>query len=79
VICGVPDRAVELMPFPLIIGEKKVGGGRAGSPSDTEEMLKFCATHGIVPMCEQFAIKDINQAVQYVRDDKARFRVVLAV
>ncbi|WP_319419593.1 NAD(P)-dependent alcohol dehydrogenase [Pleurocapsa sp. FMAR1] len=78
VLCGVPDGAVEFMPFPIILGEKKVGGGRAGSPSDTKEMLEFCAVHNIAPMCEQFALKDINQAVQYVRDNKARFRAVLA-
>ena len=79
VICGVPDGAVQLAPFPLIVGEKKIGGGRAGSPSDTKEMLEFCATHNITPLCEQFALKDIDRAVQYVRDGKARFRAVLAI
>ena len=79
VICGVPDGAVEFMPFPLIVSEKKIGGGRAGSPSDTREMLEFCATHNIAPMCEQFAMQDINRAVQYVRNGKARFRAVLGV
>ena len=77
VICGVPDGAIELMPFPIIVSEKKIVGGRAGSPSDTKEMLEFCATHDIAPMCEQFDIKDINQAVRHVRDGKARFRAVL--
>ncbi len=66
------------MPFPIIVSEKKIVGGRAGSPVDTQEMLEFCATHNIAPMCEQFAFKDINQAVQHVRDGKARFRAVLA-
>ena len=78
IICGVPDGAVEFMPFPLIVSEKKIVGGRAGSPSDTREMLEFCATHNITPMCEQFDLNDINQAVQHVRDGKARFRAVLA-
>jgi uncharacterized zinc-type alcohol dehydrogenase-like protein len=78
VICGVPDGAIEFMPFPLIVSEKKISGGRAGSPSDTKEMLEFCATHNIAPMCQQFDLKDINKAVQHVRDGKARFRAVLA-
>ena len=78
IICGVPDGALKLMPFPIIDREKKIVGGRAGSPSDTQEMLEFCATHNITPMCEQFALEDINQAVQHVRDGKARFRAVLA-
>ena len=69
---------VRFMPFPLIDAEKKIGGGRAGSPFDTQEMLEFCATHNIAPMCEQFDLKDINKTVQHVRDGKARFRAVLA-
>ena len=77
IICGVPDGALSIMPFPIIVSEKKVVGGRAGAPADTKEMLEFCAAHNITPMCEQFALKDINQAVQYVRDGKARFRAVL--
>ena len=77
IICGVPDGALSLMPFPIIANEKKVVGGRAGAPSDTKEMLEFCATHKITPMCEQFALEDVNQAVQHVRNGKARFRAVL--
>ncbi|MGB7417365.1 MAG: NAD(P)-dependent alcohol dehydrogenase [Thermosynechococcaceae cyanobacterium] len=78
ILCGVPGGAVEFMPFPIIGTEKKIGGGRAGAPSDTQEMLEFCATHDIAPMCEQFAMKDINQAIQHVRDGKARYRAVVA-
>lgn len=78
VICGVPNDALQFMPFSLVWYERKVSGGRAGSPADTQEMLEFCATHNITPMCEQFAMKDINQAVQHVRDGKARYRAVVA-
>ena len=78
IICGVPDGALKLMPFPIIDRERKIVGGRAGSPTDTQEMLEFCAIHNIAPMCEQFALEDINKAVQHVRDGKARFRAVLA-
>ena len=79
VICGIPNGTLQMMPFPLVWYERKVAGGRAGSPSDTREMLEFCATHKITPHCEQFAMKDINQAVQHVRDGKARYRAVVAV
>jgi alcohol/geraniol dehydrogenase (NADP+) len=78
ILCGVPGGAVEFMPFPIIGVEKKIGGGRAGAPSDTQEMLEFCATHRIAPMCEQFTMADINQAVQHVREGKARYRAVVA-
>lgn len=79
VICGIPDGAISFMPFPLIVGKKRIVGGRDGSPSDTREMLEFCATHHITSKCEQFAMQDINQAVQHVRDGQARFRAVVKV
>lgn len=79
VICGVPDGALSLQPFPIIVSEKRVCGGRAGAPSDTKEMFDFCVEHNIAPMCEQFDIQDLNQALQHVRDGKARYRAVLAM
>ncbi len=78
IICGIPDSQIQVMPFPLIVSEKRVVGGRAGSPSDTAEMLAFCAAHKITPMCEQFKATEINQALQHVRDNKARYRAVVA-
>ena len=78
IICGIPSAALEVMPMLLVASEKRLVGGRAGSPSDTQEMLTFCAKHDIAPMCEQFAMTDINQAVQHVRDGKARYRAVVA-
>lgn len=78
IICGIPNAALEVMPMLLVGGEKRLVGGRAGSPSDTQAMLAFCATHDIAPMCEQFSMTDINQAVQHVRDGKARYRAVVA-
>ena len=54
------------------------GGGGTGAPSDTAAMMEFCANHGVAPMCEQFDIKDVNQAVEHVRSGKVRYRAVLA-
>lgn len=77
-IVGVPDNELKLPAFPTINYQRSLSGGRAGAPSDTAAMLDFCARHGVAPMCEQFDMKDINSAVQHVRDGKARYRVVLA-
>lgn len=79
VICGIPESEMHFQAFSIISSEKKVCGGRAGSPSDTEEMLEFCATHNIESMCEQFKLDEINEAVQHVRDGKARYRAVVEV
>ena len=77
VIVGVPDSDVSLAAFGMIAGERTVSGGRTGSPGDTEKMLEFCARHGIGAKVEQFAMKDVNQAVKHVHEGKARYRAVL--
>ena len=76
VFVGVPDSAVALPVFPLLL-ERSVSGGSCGSPSDTARMLDFSARHGIKPVTEEFAMKDVNEAIDHVRAGKARFRVVL--
>lgn len=77
-IVGIPESELKLAPFPIIHDQRSVSGGRAGAPSDTAAMLEFCANHGVAPMCEQFDMKDVNQAVEHVRSGKVRYRAVLA-
>ena len=77
-IVGIPESDLKITPFPLIHDQRSVSGGRAGAPSDTAAMLEFCAKHGVAPMCEQFAMQDVNQAVEHVRSGKVRYRAVLA-
>ncbi len=77
-IVGIPEGDLKLPVFPMIMYERSISGGLFGAPSDTAAMMEFCARQGVVPMCEQFEMKDINRAVQHLRDGKARYRVVLA-
>lgn len=77
-IVGIPESDIKLPPFQTINYQRSISGGRAGAPSDTAEMLEFCARHDVKPMCEQFEMPDVNQAVQHVREGKVRYRAVLA-
>jgi uncharacterized zinc-type alcohol dehydrogenase-like protein len=77
-IAGIPESELKLTAFPIIHDQRSVSGGRAGAPSDTTAMLEFCAKQGVAPMCEQFDMKDVNQAVDRVRSGKVRYRAVLA-
>ncbi len=76
VFVGVPSAPLQVPVFSLL-AEKSVSGAMCGSPSDTARMLAFAARHGIKPMTETFAMKDVNGALDHVRAGKARFRVVL--
>ena len=41
------------------------------------EMLAFAAQHGIAAQVEKAPMSEVNAAVQRVRENKARYRVVL--
>jgi alcohol/geraniol dehydrogenase (NADP+) len=63
--------------FPLIMGQKSLSGSPVGSPATTQTMLEFCARHSIAPTCEYFPMAKINDALERVRSNKARYRVVV--
>ena len=68
-----------LQAFQLIPGQKQVSGTPMGSPATTADMLAFCARHEIKPVTETFPIAKINDALEHLREGKARYRVVLEV
>ncbi|MBK8175406.1 MAG: NAD(P)-dependent alcohol dehydrogenase [Rhodospirillales bacterium] len=63
--------------FPLIGGEKSIGGSPVGSPTTTAAMLGFAARHGIAPITEAFPLSKVNDALDRLRSGKARYRIVL--
>lgn len=63
--------------FPLISGEKAVGGSPIGGPGDIMRMLDFCQRHAIEPVIEEFPISRVNEAIARLESGKARYRIVL--
>lgn len=63
--------------FGLIGGEKSVGGSPLGSPALTARMMEFCVRHDIYPIVEEFPMNQVNEAMDHLRQGKARYRVVL--
>lgn len=56
---------------------KSVAGSLIGSIAETQEVLEFCAEHGIGPDIEVVAIQDINDAYKKVEKGNSRFRYVI--
>jgi uncharacterized zinc-type alcohol dehydrogenase-like protein len=69
--------SVSATVFPLIIGEKSIGGSPLGSPATIATMLDFAARHGIEPVTETFPMSKVNDALEKLRTGKPRFRLVL--
>ena len=60
-LVGMPDQ-LTLAPASLIGGRKRVAGSAIGGLKETQEMLDFCAQHGIVADIEAIGVDQINDA-----------------
>ncbi len=66
------------VPAPLLLlGQVSLRGSLIGSRSAIEEMLRFSALHGITAQVETMPMAEVNAAIQRVRENRARYRVVL--
>lgn len=68
---------VKATVFPLIAGEKSLGGSPLGAPATYAEMMRFAARHNVAPVTEHFPMSKANEALQHLHEGKARYRIVL--
>jgi uncharacterized zinc-type alcohol dehydrogenase-like protein len=69
-----------LIQFPaaqLLTGQRTICGSDIGSPADIRDMLAFASQHRIGAQIETAAMTDVNLALQRVRDNAVRYRMVL--
>ena len=74
---GAVMEPMAIPAFSLIGGEKSVSGSPLGSPALNRKMLDFCVRHDIYPIVEEFPMSRVNEALRYLEDGKARYRIVL--
>jgi uncharacterized zinc-type alcohol dehydrogenase-like protein len=61
----------------LIFGRRALAGSLIGGIAETQEMLDFCAKHGIVSDVEMIDIQDINTAYGRMLNSDVRYRFVI--
>jgi uncharacterized zinc-type alcohol dehydrogenase-like protein len=66
-----------LNTVPLILGRKSVAGSAIGGIAETQEMLDFCAEHGIASDIEMIDIQDINAAYERMLRSDVKYRFVI--
>jgi uncharacterized zinc-type alcohol dehydrogenase-like protein len=77
-ICvGVPSEPYSVRPFSTIVGRKSLAGSSIGGLPETQEMLDYCAEHGIVSDIELIDIKDIKAAYDRMLKGDVRYRFVI--
>lgn len=75
IVGAVPQ--IKATVFPLISGEKAIGGSPIGGPSTIAKMLDFCNRHSIEPVVEEFPLSKVNEAISHLDSGNARYRIVL--
>ncbi|MCU0497640.1 MAG: NAD(P)-dependent alcohol dehydrogenase [Anaerolineae bacterium] len=65
------------VPFGHLMQQKSVTGSSIGSRIMMREMLTFAARHGIVAQTEAIPMNEVNAAIEKVRHNQARYRMVL--
>jgi len=78
VLVGVPDPTPVAAPS-LIMKRRTLSGSLIGGIRETQEMLDFCAEHGVASDVEVIRIQDINEAYERVLKSDVRYRFVIDI
>ncbi|MCU0654830.1 MAG: NAD(P)-dependent alcohol dehydrogenase [Polyangiaceae bacterium] len=77
VMLGVPPNPAPLHAFSLIGGNKRLAGSLIGGIQETQEMMDYCAEHGIVSDVEVVPVASVNEAYERTVKGDVRYRFVL--
>lgn len=74
---GAPENPLVVPPFSIIGMRRAIAGSVIGGIPETQEMLDFCAGHGIAPEIEVIEPGYINEAYERVLASDVRYRFVI--
>nr|WP_237048469.1 NAD(P)-dependent alcohol dehydrogenase [Lentzea guizhouensis] len=74
---GITDEPLAVSVFSLLRGRVSLAGSQIGGMAETQEMLDFCALHGIGADVEVIAADEVNAAFERVRAGDVRYRFVI--
>ena len=74
---GIPSEPMSLRAGSVTGGRKILTGCMIGGIPETQEMLDFCAEHGITAQIELIAADEINEAWDRVVNSDVRYRFVI--
>ncbi len=75
VISGFPD--INLSSVNLVSHELSIIGSFLGTQTEMREMLQFAQSHAVQPMIELMPMSQVNEAIERLKQHKARYRIVL--
>ena len=77
VMVGLPPTPPQVGIFPLVGQRRRLAGSHIGGIQETQEMLDFCAEHGIVSDVEVIPMDYINEAYERMLRSDVKYRFVI--
>ena len=77
VLVGAIGEMPQYNSWNLLAMNRAVGGSSIGGIPETQEMLDFCAQHGIYPECETIRMDQVNEAYERLLKNDVRYRFVI--
>ena len=74
---GLPENPLVVPSFALLGMRRSISGSAIGGIPETQEMLDFCAEHGVAPEIEVIEPDYINEAYDRVVASDVRYRFVI--
>jgi uncharacterized zinc-type alcohol dehydrogenase-like protein len=79
VLVGVLTETEPLAGINVIFGRKSLAGSAIGGMVETQEMMDFCAEHGIVSDVEIIPIQSVNEAFERLVKNDVKYRFVIDI
>jgi uncharacterized zinc-type alcohol dehydrogenase-like protein len=76
-LVGAPDSPTPVNGFKLLFGRRRLAGSLIGGIAETQEMLDFCAEHGITSDVEVIPMPKINDAYERLMKGDVKYRFVI--
>lgn len=76
---GSPQAHPSPSPFAFLMQRRRLAGSLIGGIRETQEMLDFCAEHGLGAEIETIGIDDVDAAYDRVVDSDVRYRFVIDI
>jgi alcohol dehydrogenase (NADP+) len=76
-LVGAPEHPLPVAAFNLIMPRRSFAGSGIGGIKETQEMLDFCAEHGITSDIEMIRMDQVNEAYERLLRGDVRYRFVI--
>jgi alcohol dehydrogenase (NADP+) len=76
-LVGAPSKPAPVQAFNLLMRRRSLAGSGIGGIRETQEMLDFCAEHGITADVERINVQQIDKAYERLLKSDVKYRFVI--